>query len=43
MTFKTALIAVAAAVALIGAALIAVPSANEGVHVCLKLPGCPGD
>jgi hypothetical protein len=43
VTFKTALIAVAAVVALIGAALIAVPSAHDGVHLCLKVSECPGD
>lgn len=43
MTFKTALIAVAAVVALIGAALIAVPSAHDGVHLCFKVSGCPVD
>jgi hypothetical protein len=43
VTFKTALIAIAAVVALIGAAMIAVPSAHDGVELCLKLPGCPGD
>lgn len=40
MTFKTALIAVAAVAALIGAALIAVPSAHDGAPLCLKVPGC---
>ncbi len=42
MTFKTALIAVAAVTALIGAALIAVPSAQEGLRLCLDLPRCLG-
>ena len=42
MTFKTILIAAAAAVALIGAALIAVPSAQEELRLCLNLPRCLG-
>jgi len=42
LTFKTVLIAVAAAAAVIGAALIAVPSAQEGLHLCLDLPRCLG-
>jgi hypothetical protein len=42
LTFKTILIAVAAAAALIGAALIAVPSAHEGLSLCLDLPRCLG-
>jgi hypothetical protein len=42
LTFKTILIAVAAAAALIGAALIAVPSAQEGFNLCLDLPRCLG-
>jgi hypothetical protein len=42
LTFKTVLIAVAAAVALMGAALIAVPSAQEGLQLCLDLPRCLG-
>ena len=43
VTLKTALIAVAAVAALIGAALIAVPSADDGVlHLCLALPRCLG-
>jgi hypothetical protein len=42
LTFKTLLIAVAAAVAMIGAALIAVPSAQEGLRLCLELPKCLG-
>jgi hypothetical protein len=41
VTFKTALIAVAAVVALVGAALMAVPSA-EGLRLCLDLPRCLG-
>lgn len=42
MTFKTALIAVAAVAALIGAAVMAVPSAHDGMHLCLDLPRCLG-
>jgi hypothetical protein len=42
LTIKTLLIAVAAASALIGAALIAVPSAQEGLRLCLELPKCLG-
>jgi hypothetical protein len=42
VTLKTALIAVAAIVALIGAAVVAVPSAHDGVHLCLELPRCLG-
>jgi hypothetical protein len=42
LTLKTILIAVAAAVALIGAALIAVPSAQEGLSLCLNLQKCLG-
>jgi hypothetical protein len=42
LTIKTVLIAVAAAAALIGAALMAVPSAQEGLHLCLDLPRCLG-
>jgi hypothetical protein len=42
VTVKTLLIAIAAAAALIGAALIAVPSAQEGLHLCLDLPRCLG-
>jgi hypothetical protein len=42
LTLKTVLIAVAAATALIGAALIAVPSAQEGLRLCLDLPRCLG-
>ena len=37
MTFKTVLLAVAAAAALIGAAMIAVPSAAEGAACRLDL------
>jgi hypothetical protein len=40
VTLKTVLIAVTAAAALIGAALIAVPSAQEGASVCLDLSKC---
>jgi len=39
LTLKTVLIALTAAAALIGAAIIAVPSAGEGTRVCLGL-GC---
>ncbi len=42
LTFRTALIAIAAVAAVIGAALIAVPSAQEGLHLCLDLPRCLG-
>lgn len=42
MTIKTALIAVAATAALIGAALIAVPSAQDAPSLCLDLPACLG-
>jgi hypothetical protein len=42
LTFKTVLIAVAAAAALIGAAVMAVPSAQEGLQTCLNLPKCLG-
>jgi hypothetical protein len=42
LTFKTILIAVAAAAAVIGAAVIAVPSAHEGLSLCLDLPRCLG-
>jgi hypothetical protein len=42
LTLKTVLIAAVAAVALMGAALIAVPSAQEGLHLCLDLPRCLG-
>jgi len=42
LTFKTVLIAFAAVAALIGAAMIAVPSAQEGLHLCLDLPKCLG-
>ena len=40
LTVKTLLIALAAAAALIGAALIAVPSAGEGSFLCLELGRC---
>ena len=40
MTLKTALIALMAAAALIGAALIAVPSAGDSVSMCLDLAKC---
>jgi hypothetical protein len=42
VTIKTVLIAAAAVTALIGAALIAVPSAQDGVRLCLDLPRCLG-
>ncbi|HEX6001486.1 MAG TPA: hypothetical protein VFZ16_19140 [Hyphomicrobiaceae bacterium] len=42
MTLKTVLIAIAAAAALIGAALIVVPSAHEDLRLCLDLPRCLG-
>jgi hypothetical protein len=42
VTLKTALIAVAAVAALIGAAVIAVPSAHDGARLCLALPRCLG-
>jgi hypothetical protein len=42
VTFKTVLIAMAAVTALIGAALLAVPSAGDGLHPCLDLPRCLG-
>jgi hypothetical protein len=42
VTLKTAFIAFAAVAALIGAALIAVPSAHEGLDLCLDLPRCLG-
>jgi hypothetical protein len=42
VTVKTVFIAAVAAVALIGAALMAVPSAQEGLHLCLDLPRCLG-
>ena len=42
LTPKTLLIAVMATAALIGAALIAVPSAEEGIRVCLGLGKCLG-
>jgi hypothetical protein len=40
LTIKTLLIAIAAAAALIGAALIAVPSAGNGGLLCLDLGRC---
>ena len=40
LTFKTLLIAMTAAAALIGAALLAVPSAGEDARLCLDLGGC---
>ena len=40
MTLKTVLIAATAAVALIGAAMIAVPSASEDVRMCIDLGKC---
>jgi hypothetical protein len=40
VTLKTVLIALTAAAALIGAALIAVPSAGESVSMCLDLGKC---
>jgi hypothetical protein len=40
LTFKTILIAVTAAAALIGAALLAVPSAGEDARLCLDLGKC---
>jgi hypothetical protein len=42
VTYKTALIAMAAVTALIGASLIAVPSAHDRPHLCLDLPRCLG-
>lgn len=39
-TLKTVLIALTAAAALIGAALIAVPSAGESASMCLGLSKC---
>jgi hypothetical protein len=42
LTLKTVLIAIAAVTALIGAALMAVPSAQEGLQHCLDLPRCLG-
>jgi hypothetical protein len=42
VTFNTALIAAAAVAALIGAALIAVPAAHNGLHLCLDLGRCLG-
>ncbi len=40
LTLKTVLLAVTAAAALIGAAMMAVPSAEEGARVCLGLSKC---
>jgi hypothetical protein len=40
VTLKTFLIALTAAAALIGAALLAVPSAGESVSMCLDLGKC---
>jgi hypothetical protein len=40
LTLKTILIAVTAAAALIGAALIAVPSAGENARLCLDFGWC---
>jgi hypothetical protein len=40
LTLKTVLLAATAAAALIGAAMIAVPSAEEGARVCLGLSKC---
>jgi hypothetical protein len=40
LTLKTVLIAATAAVALIGAAMIAVPSTEEGGRACLGLGMC---
>jgi hypothetical protein len=40
LTLKTILIAVTAAAALIGAALIAVPSAGENARLCLDFGRC---
>jgi hypothetical protein len=40
VTFKTILIAITAAAALIGAALLAVPSAGEDAGLCLELGRC---
>ena len=42
LSLKTLLIALAAAAALIGAALVAVPSAGEGAFFCLDLGNCFG-
>jgi len=41
LTLKTVLIAITAAVALIGAAVIAVPSTEYGSWVCTGLGLCP--
>ena len=40
VTLKTVLIAVTAAAALLGAALIAVPSSEQGANLCLGLSKC---
>ncbi len=40
LTLKTVLIAVTAAAALIGAAMLAVPSAGEEAGLCLHLGRC---
>jgi hypothetical protein len=40
LTLQTLLLAVTAAVALICAALIAVPSASDATHACLNLGRC---
>jgi hypothetical protein len=40
LTLKTVLLAATAAAALIGAAMMAVPSAEEGSRVCLGLSKC---
>jgi hypothetical protein len=40
LTLKALLIAATAAVALIGAALIAVPSAEEGARSCVGITRC---
>jgi membrane associated rhomboid family serine protease len=42
VTLKTALIAVGAVAALLGAALIAIPSAQERLQPCLEFPRCLG-
>ena len=40
VTLKTVLIAMTAAAALLGAALIAVPSSDQGASLCLGLTKC---
>lgn len=40
LTLKTVLLAVTAVAALIGAAMMAVPSADEGARLCLGLSRC---